>query len=78
LSPYYERLDDWHAAHGIAPNPFAAPAAEPMFELYDLTVDPEERSNVATTDAAARTALLQVLDERRDAMRLLPRLRNPV
>ena len=78
LSHYYERLDDWKDAHGIAPSPFAAPAAEPMYELYDLTVDPEERSNVATTDAAARTALLQVLDEQRDAKRLLPRLRNPV
>jgi len=77
LSHYYERLDDWNAAHGIAPNPFAPPAAEPMFELYDLTADPEERTNLATTDAAALSALQSVLLEQRDAKRLLPRYRNP-
>ena len=78
LSHYYERLDDWTAAHGIAPNPFASPAAESMYELYDLTADPEERTNLADTDAAARAAMLRVLDEQRDTKRLLPRLRNPV
>ena len=45
LNHYYERLDDWNADHGIAPNPFAAPAAEPVFELHNLTADPEERHN---------------------------------
>ena len=28
-----------------APNPFAAPAAEPVFEMHNLTADPEERHN---------------------------------
>ena len=43
LSHYYERLDEWSAAHGIAPDPFAEPAAEPIYERYDVTLDPEER-----------------------------------
>ena len=42
LSHYYERRDEWSAALGIARDPFAAPAAEPMYQLYDLTLDPEE------------------------------------
>ena len=67
LSHYYERLDDWNAAHGIAPNPFAPPAAEPMFELYDLTADPEERTNLATTDAASKARDLVVTEVRKDA-----------
>ena len=29
------------------PNPFAAPAAEPVFEMHNLTADPEERHNRA-------------------------------
>ena len=28
LNHYYERLDDWYADHGVAPNPFLGPAAE--------------------------------------------------
>ena len=49
---YYERLDEWNAAHGIAKNPFAGPAAEPFFELHNLTTDPEERHNHAADDKA--------------------------
>ena len=26
LNHYYERLDDWYAAQGVAPNPFQGPA----------------------------------------------------
>jgi hypothetical protein len=51
--------------------------AEPMFELYDLTVDPEERTNLATSDGEALSALEPVLLEQRDAKRLLPKYRNP-
>ncbi len=46
LNHYYERLDDWNADHGIAANPFAPPAAEPVFEMHNLTTDPEERHNL--------------------------------
>jgi arylsulfatase A-like enzyme len=79
LNHYYERLDEWHAAHGIAANPFLAPAAEPFYELHNLTQDPEERCNLAS-DAASAPALSQlrgVLDAEREAKRLLPALRNP-
>ena len=76
LNHYYERLDDWYAAQGVAPNPFAAPAAEPLYELHNLTTDPEERHNVADRDAAARSRMLSVLDTERDAKRRIPRLRN--
>jgi hypothetical protein len=37
LNHYYERLDDWNDAHGIAKSPFAGPAADPFFELHNLT-----------------------------------------
>ena len=75
---YYERIDDWYAEHGVATNPFAAPAGEPFFELHNLTRDPEERTNVAGVDADALAQMQTVLDEQRDAKRLLPRHRNPV
>ena len=47
LNHYYERLDEWNADHGIAANPFAGPAADPLFELHNLSTDPEERHNRA-------------------------------
>ncbi len=50
LNHYYERIDEWYAAQGIAPNPFSAPPAEPEWELHNLTVDPEERHNRASED----------------------------
>ena len=50
LNHYYERLDDWYAGQGIAPNPFLPAAAEPEWELHNLTVDPEERHNRAFDD----------------------------
>ena len=47
LNRYYDRLDEWDEAHGLRTNPFAAPAAEPDFELHNLSADPEERANRA-------------------------------
>ncbi len=79
LNHYYERLDEWHEAHGIPKNPFAGPAAEPFFELHNLTADPEERHN-RIDDAEAKAALSKVqtvLDKQRDAKRLVPAHRNP-
>jgi arylsulfatase A-like enzyme len=78
LNHYYERLDEWLADHGVPPNPFAGPPAEPLFELHNLTVDAEERHNVAADDPAALSAMSTVLDAQREAKRLLPSLRNRV
>ena len=47
LNHYYERLDDWRAEHGYAPNAFAGAPADDQWELHNLTVDPEERDNRA-------------------------------
>jgi len=75
LNHYYERLDDWYAARGFAPNPFQGPAAEPVYELHNLTTDPEERDNRAG-DTSARSAMESVLESERDAKRRVPLLRN--
>lgn len=76
LNHYYERLDDWNAEHGIAPDPFGAPAAEPAWELHNLTADPEERHNRAEDAVDARRALTTVMDDQREAKRLVPSMHN--
>ena len=78
LNHYYERLDEFDQAHGLPANPFAAPPAEPAWELHNLTADPEERRNLAGDAAAAAVLrdLQGVLDEQREAKRRLPQLRN--
>jgi hypothetical protein len=78
LNHYYERLDDWNADHGIPKNPFAGPAAEPIFELHNLSADPEERHNRVSDDPDALSQLTTVLDTQREAKQLLPAHRNPV
>ncbi len=77
LNHYYERLDGWNQAHGIPAPPFAGPAAEPLYELHNLTADPEERHNRAADEPSALSTLRSVLDDQRDAKRLVPSLRNP-
>ncbi len=77
LNHYYERLDDWNADHGIAANPFAAPAAEPAWEMHNLTADPEERHNRAGDAPDELSRMQSVLDAQREEKRLLPLLRNP-
>ena len=74
---YYERLDEWDAAHGLPVNPFAGPAADPLFELHNLTADPEERTNRAETDAATLATITSLLDAQREEKRRLPAHRNP-
>lgn len=76
LNHYYERLDEWHAAQGIPAGPAGMPAADPLFELHNLTTDPEERRNRAGDDAEVLRTMRSLLDAQRDAKRLLPRLRN--
>ena len=76
LNHYYERLDDWYAAQGVAPNPFLGPAAEPDWELHNLTSDPEERHNRISDDPEAASSMRSVLEAERDAKRRIPKLRN--
>jgi hypothetical protein len=78
LNHYYERLDDWNDAHGIPKNPFAGPAADPAFELHNLTADPEERHNRASDARDAFNEMQAILDTQRDAKRNLPIHRNPI
>jgi hypothetical protein len=77
LNHYYERLDEFDRAHGLSQNPFAPPPAEPAWELHNLTADPEERRNRATTAPDVVRSLQGVLNEQREAKRRLPQLRNP-
>ncbi len=76
LNHYYERIDEWYAAQGLPPNPFASPPAEPEWELHNLTVDPEERHNRASDDPATASSMRSVLESQRDAKRRIPMLRN--
>jgi len=78
LNQYYERLDDFFEEKGLARNPFLPPPAAPLFELHNLTSDPEERRNVAEQRPAVRATMLAVLETERWAKRLVPDLRNPV
>ena len=77
LNHYYERLDEWNAAHGVPKNPFAGPAAEPVFEMHNLSTDPEERHNRVDDSTDSLRKLASLLDSQREAKRLLPAHRNP-
>jgi len=77
LNHYYERLGEFEAAHGLPANPFAPPAAEPRWELHNLSADPEERSNRAAQAPEAARQLQGILEAEREAKRLVPQLRNP-
>ena len=78
LNHYYERLDDWNAEQGITPAPNAPPAAESLWELHNLTTDPEERRNLAEDEPESRGRLSALLAEQRDEKRRLPQHRNPL
>ncbi len=77
LNHYYERLDEWDEAHGIAQDPTAGPAAESVWEMHNLTADPEERRNRSDDAPEVLERLRGVLGDERDAKRLLPSHRNP-
>jgi hypothetical protein len=49
-----------------------------MFELHNLTADPEERHNRVGDERHALSNLRSLLDSQREAKRLLPAHRNPV
>ena len=59
-------------------NPFAGPAADPVFELHNLTADPEERHNRVDDADDALRQMQTILDAQRDAKRNLPIHRNPI
>jgi Sulfatase len=77
LNHYYERLDEWNTARGIPKNPLAGPAAEPIFEMHNLTADPEERHNRANDAPDTLSRLQTILDSERDTKRRVPAHRNP-
>ena len=74
LNHYYDRLDDWNAGHGVKANPFLASAVESDWEVYNLSVDPEERSNRARERDVAFGRLTSILESEREAKRKLPLL----
>ncbi len=76
LNHYYERLDEWYEAKGVVRNPFLGPAAEPLFELHNMTTDPEERQNRVGDAPQVLSQMLSVLDSQRDDKRRIPSLRN--
>ena len=78
LNHYYERLDDWNAEQGLALAPNSPPAAESLWELHNLTADPEERRNVAEDERDSRRRMEELLVEQRDEKRRLPQHRNPL
>ena len=77
LNHYYERLDEWNADHGIARNPSAGPPAEALYEMHNLTADPEERHNRVSDAPDALSRMQSILHTEREAKRLLPSHRNP-
>ena len=72
LNHYYERLDEWDAGHGTPITAGARPVAEPAWELHNLTVDPEERTNRIADAAGTLSEMRTVLDAQRDEKRLVP------
>ncbi len=77
LNHYYERLDEWNAAHSIPKDPFAGLAAEAIFEMHNLTADPEERHNRVSDDPATLSRMQSLLETERENKRLVPSHRNP-
>ncbi len=77
LNHYYERLDEWNAAHSLPKDPFAGLPADAIFEMHNLTADPEERHNRASDNPATLSRMEALLDTEREAKRLVPSHRNP-
>jgi len=77
LNHYYERLDEWNAERGVATTSGAQPAAEPAWELHNLTADPQERNNLSTEALETLSTMRTVLEVQRDEKRLLPSIGAP-
>jgi choline-sulfatase len=74
LNHYYDHLLAWETEHGV-------PSGERVdvddeWELYDLTNDPEERTNLAAHRGPVFDEANVLLDEVRDRVRRVPRHRN--
>ncbi len=77
LNHYHDGLDAWDADHGIAPPSDRRPAAEPAWELHNLTTDPEERRDRSGEDPAVIGAMREILESQREEKRLVPSSRQP-
>jgi arylsulfatase A-like enzyme len=73
LNHYHDGLADWHESRGVGADRPGPPAAS-EWELHRLSVDPEERVNLAADPAVAPVLaeLQRILESERDAKRLLP------
>jgi arylsulfatase A-like enzyme len=69
LNHYYDHLDGWPMTR---PPSMAGDRSAPEFELHNLSRDPEERTNLASSDASAFASMGAILAAERDAKRLLP------
>jgi arylsulfatase A-like enzyme len=70
LNHYHDGLAEWEADHGL-PAPVGA-ANESVWELHNLTRDPEERHNLAAEGSEVLPTLRRVLEAQREEKRLLP------
>lgn len=75
LNHYYERLPDWEEIVGITGTGDPDPVPS-EWELHDLTVDPEERTNLADHPDTPIDQLRALLVETRGQQRRVPRLTN--
>ena len=57
--------------------PGARPAAEPAWELHNLTVDPKERNNLIADAPATLGEMRTVLEVQREEKRLVPSIGAP-
>ena len=73
----YIEVDPPHRGHGVATSPSAGKAAEPLFEIHNLTVDAEERHNRVGDAPEALSRVQSILETEREARRLLPSHHNP-
>jgi arylsulfatase A-like enzyme len=76
LNHYYERLPEWEESVGIAPAPTTGEPPASEWELHDLSADPQERRNLATSDGAPIDQLRALMATARDAHRRAPAVRN--
>lgn len=73
LNHYYDRLPDGaEATPAVGGDEIGS-----QWELHNLTVDPEERTDRSATDPAVADQLRGVLETQREAKRLRPRHTNP-
>jgi arylsulfatase A-like enzyme len=75
LNHYHDGLAGWHADHGVAASARADGADEPVWELHNLTRDPEERHNLVAEGSDVLPSLRRILETQREEKRLLPHAR---